>query len=181
MKKFWKALGIAALAAAVPVRVKRDEITGKKKYQSLLLSVDVGPGEDGEGTDIGVNLGEGVITGAISNLVDAKKEADLFADDEPEAAILDTAELHVVGDEAQDQTAADEASEEAESNTDPEYYALTGDRYEKIFPGVQRVYQQGQRPGSCRGRDHRRGLLHHHHLADKRRHYAAGVHLPGRC
>lgn len=116
MKTFWKALGIAALAAAVPVRIKKDETTGKKKYQSLLLSVDVGPGEGGEGTDIGINFGEGVITGAITNLVDARKEAELFADDDPEAAVL---ELQAIADEAQEaadeaQAIADEAQEAAD-------------------------------------------------------------------
>ena len=119
MKTFWKALGIAALAAAIPVRVRKDETTGKRKYQSLLLSVDVGPGEDGEGTDIGINFGEGIISGAITNLVDAKKEAELFADDEPEAAVLDAEDLQTIADEAQEaadeaQAIADEAQEAAD-------------------------------------------------------------------
>ena len=147
MKAFWKALGIAALAAAVPIRVKKDGENRKKTYQSLLLSVDVGPGESGEGTDIGINFGDGVITGAIMNLVDAKKEAELFADDEPEAAVLDADELQVIADEAQEaadeaqaiadeaqeaadeaqaiadeaQEAADEAAEAAEADFDPEF------------------------------------------------------------
>ena len=119
MKKFWKALGIAALAVAVPVRFKKDETTGKKKFQSLLLSVDVGPGEDGEGTDIGINIGEGVISSAITNLVTAKKEAELFADDDPEAAVLDAEDLQTIADEAQEaadeaQAIADEAQEAAD-------------------------------------------------------------------
>ena len=119
MKTIWKVLGITALAAAVPIRIRKDETTGKKKYQSLLLSVDVGPGEGGEGTDIGINFGEGVITGAISGLVDAKKEAELFADDEPEAAVLDESELQIIADEAQEaadeaQAIADEAQEAAD-------------------------------------------------------------------
>ena len=128
--KFWKALGIAALAAAVPVRIKKDDTTGKKKLQSLLRSVDIGPGENGEGTDIGINFGEGVIHSAITNLMDSKKEAELFADDEPEAAVLDAEELQVISDEAQEtaeeaqaiageaQEAADEA---AEAVFDPEF------------------------------------------------------------
>ena len=118
MKNIWKVLGVAALAAAVPVRVKKDETTGRKQYQSLLLSVDVGPGEDG-GTDIGINIGEGVIAGAITNLMTAKKEAELFADDEPEAAVLDAEELQTIADEAQEaadeaQAIADEAQEAAD-------------------------------------------------------------------
>ena len=87
MKKFWKALGLAALAAAVPVRVKKDDTTGRKQYQSLLLSVDVGPGEDGEGTGIDINFGEGIINSAITGAVNAKLEASLFTDD-PEEAVL---------------------------------------------------------------------------------------------
>ena len=147
MKKIWKVLGITALAAAVPVRVKKDEAAGTKKYQSLLLSVDVGPGESGEGTDVGIDFGKGVITGAISNLMAAKKEANLFADDEPDAAVLDADELQVIADEAQEaadeaqaiadeaqeaadeaqaiadeaQEAADEAAEAVEADFDPEF------------------------------------------------------------
>lgn len=118
MKTFWKALGIAALAAAVPVRIKKDGESRKKTYQSFLISVDVGPGENGEGTDIGINFGEGVITGAIMKLVDARKEAELFADDEPEAAVLDAGEMQAIAGEAQ--SPAEEA-QAAESDFDPEF------------------------------------------------------------
>ena len=98
MKKFWKALGVAALAAAVPVRFQKDEDTGEKTFQSLLVSVNVGPGEEG-GTDINISFGDGLLTQAISGPVGAKKEskmftedpeeAVLFADSEPEAAVAD--------------------------------------------------------------------------------------------
>ena len=139
MKTIWKVLGIAALAAAIPVRVKKDEEKGRKTYQSLLYTVDVGPGEGGEGTDIAVNFDGGILTGAITGLAAARKEAELFADDEPEAAVLDGSELQVAvdtedlqvtvdvaqeaADEAQD--AADEAQagadEAAEADFDPEF------------------------------------------------------------
>ena len=133
MKKIWKVLGITALAAAVPVRVKKDEANGTKKYQSLLLSVDVGPSENGEGTEVGINFGKGVVTGAITNLVGARKEADLFADDEPEAAVLDADELQISADEAQEaadeaqaiageaQETAGEAAEAIETDSAPEF------------------------------------------------------------
>lgn len=107
MKKFWKALGIAALAAAVPVRFKKDEETGKKTYQSLLLSVDVGPGEE-EGTEIGVNVGEGVLTQAIGSLVNAKKESKLFTDD-PEEAVPFAGEAEPAEAAAEPEAAVEEA------------------------------------------------------------------------
>lgn len=126
MKKFWKALGIAALAAFVPVRFQKDEETGKKKYQSLLLSVDVGPGENETGTDIGINLGEGVLTELGRKVVGARREAAMFTDDPAEAAVeaadlaqtpADAAqaaadELHAVADELH--AAADEAQAAAD-------------------------------------------------------------------
>lgn len=113
MKKFWKALGIAALAAAVPVRFKRDEETGKKTYQTLLLSVDVGPGQE-EGTEIGINVGEGVLTQAIGGLVNAKKESRLFTDD-PQEAVPFTDEAQSVSGEADAAEAqADDAEVKAE-------------------------------------------------------------------
>lgn len=107
MNKFWKALGIAALAAAFPLRIKKNEETGKKKYQSLLLSVDVGPNEEGEGTAIDVNVGEGLITGLITDTVVAKKEAKLFTDD-PEEALFADGELEVPVAEKEDETPASE-------------------------------------------------------------------------
>lgn len=131
MKAFWKVLGITALAAAVPVRFKKDEDTGKKTYQSLLLSVDVGPGEE-EGTEIGINVGEGVLTQAIGNLVNAKKESKLFTDDpqeavlfadgDPEAAAVTVS--HIAEEQAEDAAQAEEAeaaeSEAGEEDFDPD-------------------------------------------------------------
>lgn len=112
MKKFWKALGIAALAAFVPVRFQKDEETGKKKYQSLLLSVDVGPGEDETGTDIGINLGEGVLTDLGRKVVGARREAAMFTDDPAEAAVEAADLAQAAADAAQ--AAADEAQAAAD-------------------------------------------------------------------
>ena len=111
MKKYWTYLGIAALASVIPVRVKRDEKTGKRTYQSLVFSVDVGHGDNGQSTDISVSV-EGVIGSAISRLKTAKAESELFADNEPEAATLDAEDLQVIADAAQE--AADEAQEAAD-------------------------------------------------------------------
>ena len=90
MRNFWKAFGItAALAALVPVRVKQDEETGKKTYQSLLMSLDITPNaEAGDKETVGLNICDGVVSRAIVHAVTAKREAELFADDEPEAALL---------------------------------------------------------------------------------------------
>ena len=83
-------MGAAVLAAAaIPLKVKKDEDTGKKTYQSLLLSLDVGPDQEtGEKISIGINVGEGLLSGPLSRAVAAKKEDGLFADDEPEAAVV---------------------------------------------------------------------------------------------
>ena len=72
--------------------------TGEKTFQSLLVSVNVGPGEEG-GTDINISFGDGLLTQAIGSLVNTKKEskmftedpeeAVLFADSEPEAAVVE--------------------------------------------------------------------------------------------
>ncbi len=111
MKAFWKALGIAALAALVPVRYRKDEESGRKTFQSLLISVDVGPGEDEIHTDIGISLGEGVLTDLGRKLVGAK-EAGMFTDDPDEAAV-DADLAQALADEAQ--AAADEAQSIADN------------------------------------------------------------------
>ena len=83
MKKlFRKALGLVTLATVVPVSITHDQETGKTTYQSLLASLTVGTNEDGVHTDVGLNLGEGVLTGAIYQLLAAQKEATMFADHE---------------------------------------------------------------------------------------------------
>ena len=134
MKAFWKALGIAALAALVPVRYRKDEESGKQTFQSLLISVDVGPGKDEIHTDIGISLGEGVLTDLGRKLMGAK-EAGMFTDDPDEAAVdADLAqaladEAQAAADEAQSiadnlQAAADEAQAELDadpSDFDPEF------------------------------------------------------------
>lgn len=111
MKKFWKALGLAAIAAAVPVRFQKDEETGRKTYQSLLISVDVDTDEEGKTADIGINLGDGLIPNAISGLVGKKRETVHFADDDPEAAVVP---------DVIDFTQAAKAQEEDNSGQEPD-------------------------------------------------------------
>ena len=111
MKTFWKALGIAALAALVPVRYRKNEETGQQTFQSLLLSVDVDTDQEGKTVDIGVNLGEGVLTDLGRKLAGAVRESEMFTDDPAEAA-LDPEELQTVADDLQ--AAADEAQAAAD-------------------------------------------------------------------
>ena len=115
MKTFWKALGVAALAALVPVRFQKDEETGKQTFQSLLLSVDVDVDQEGKTADIGVNLGEGLLTDLGRKLAGAVRESEMFTDDPAEAA-LDLEELQTVADDLQ--AAADEATA---ADFDPEF------------------------------------------------------------
>ena len=111
MKTFWKALGIAALAALVPVRYRKNEETGQQTFQSLLLSVDVDTDPEEKTVDIGVNLGEGVLTDLGRKLAGAVRESEMFTDDPAEAA-LDPEELQTVADDLQ--AAADEAQAAAD-------------------------------------------------------------------
>ena len=111
MKAFWKALGVAALAALVPVRYRKNEETGKQTFQSLLLSVDVDTDPEEKTVDIGVNLGEGVLTDLGRKLAGAVRESEMFTDDPAEAA-LDPEELQTVADDLQ--AAADEAQAAAD-------------------------------------------------------------------
>lgn len=89
MKKLGTILGLTALAALVPVRFHKDSETGKKYFQSLLWKLDVGPDKNDEGLEIGLDLTDGVVTGAVLNAVTAKKEAHLFTDDPAEALFTD--------------------------------------------------------------------------------------------
>ena len=130
MKAFWKALGIAALAALVPVRYRKDEESGRKTFQSLLISVDVGPGKDEIHTDIGISLGEGVLTDLGRKLMGAK-EAGMFTDDPDEAAV-DADLAQAAADEAQSiadnlQAAADEAQAAADEAAQAELDADASD------------------------------------------------------
>lgn len=80
MKKFLKALGVAAVAAAVvPCKIEKDELTGVKTYQTLLSRLRVGPGAGGEGTNISLDALGGVLPTVLGH-----SEADDYADDELE-------------------------------------------------------------------------------------------------
>ena len=83
MKKFLRrVLGLVTLATVVPVSINRDEETGKTTYQSLLASLTVRRGQDGTPTDVALDMGEGVLTHAINDMILAQQEAAMFADEE---------------------------------------------------------------------------------------------------
>ena len=108
-----KVLGAAAAVAALtPYQVEKDEETGVTTMRALLWGAKYTPatGESGRGID--VTLGP-----RAPKL--PKDEAELYADDEPEAAVLDAETLQVIADEAQEaadeaQAIADEAQEAAD-------------------------------------------------------------------
>ena len=88
MKNFWKALGITALAAAlVPYRIEGDKETGALTVQALLWKLT--EKTDANGTknvsikflSFGADEEDGLFT-------DDPEEAVLFADHEPEAAMI---------------------------------------------------------------------------------------------
>lgn len=83
MKKFWKALGLAAIAAAVvPYRVRKDEEAQTLSVEALLWQASRGPGHGEDKEQLDVTLG------FKSPLQAAREESDLFADDDPEAAVV---------------------------------------------------------------------------------------------
>ena len=122
-----KVLGAAAAVAALtPYQVEKDEETGVTTMKALLWGAKYTPATGETGRDVDVTLGLNVPKLA------AKKEAELFADDDPDAAVLDADELQLIADEAQEaadevqaiadeaQEAADEAQEAAGAGFDPE-------------------------------------------------------------
>ena len=140
MKKLWKALGITtALAALVPVSIKEDKESGKKTYQSLLLSLNIKTDEAEKQKEIGLNLGDGLVSRAIARAVTAKREAELFTDDPAEAVVTEAQaiadEAQAIADEAQAiadeaQAAADEAqtaADEAQTSDSPKSIPVIAD------------------------------------------------------
>ena len=114
ISKVLKVLGAAAAVAALtPYRVEKDEETGSTSVKALLWGAKLTPATEETGRDINVVLGLNV-----PKRLGKKSETELFADDEPEAAMLDADELQVIADEAQEaadeiQAIADEAQEAA--------------------------------------------------------------------
>lgn len=106
-----KVLGAAAAVAALtPYKVEKDDETGATTLKALLWGAKYTPAAGEAGRNVDVTLGLNLPRQA---------EAELYADDEPEAAVLDAEELQIIADEAQEaadeaQAIADEAQEAAD-------------------------------------------------------------------
>ena len=115
LSRVLKVLGAAAaVASLIPYEVEKDEETGVTSMKALLWGAKYTPaiGEAGRNVDVTLGL-------HIPGIPDRKDEMELFADDEPEAAVLDGSELQIIADEAQE--AADEAqaiADEAQAAAD---------------------------------------------------------------
>ena len=128
MKKFWKVLGLGALAAGLtPYKVEKNEETGENSYQALLWRITSAPSEEeGEKRRIDINLGEGTLTSKLIGAMEKKEEPHLFSDElsveyhagDAADAIQDMAEK--AADMAEDvaEKAADAAEEAAEKAGD---------------------------------------------------------------
>lgn len=134
MKKFWKVLGLGALAAGLtPYKVEKNEETGEKSYQALLWRITSSPVGEDKKIDIGINLGEGTLTSKLMDIVEKKEEPHLFSDElsveyhagDAKDAVEDLAEKAVdaaedVADAVEDvaEKVADAAEEAAEKAAD---------------------------------------------------------------
>ena len=104
-----KVLGAAAAVAALtPYEVEKNEETGVTTMKALLWGAKYTPATGETGRDVDVTLGLNVPKLA------AKKEAELFADDDPDAAVPDLGDLQVTVDLDELQVTVDEAADEAQ-------------------------------------------------------------------
>jgi len=115
MKKFWKALGLTALAATViPYRVRRDpeDVT---HVDALLWQATrrSGEGEDKNQVDI--------TFGFKSPLQELREERDLFTDDPEEAVLFADQADTTIGEAAADlaEAAAEKIGSELEGSDEP--------------------------------------------------------------
>lgn len=112
MKKFWKVLGITALAASlIPYRVNKDEETQTTTMDALLWQATRRPGEGEDKGQVDINLG------FKSPLQTKREESALFADDEPDAAVVDAPLSEAVEDTVEDVIAG---AEDDKTEPDPQ-------------------------------------------------------------
>ncbi len=87
MKKFWKALGLTALAAAViPYRVHKDEEENTTSVDALMWQLTRRTGQGEEKAQVDVTIG------FKSPLQEIREERQLFTED-PEEALFDDSGL----------------------------------------------------------------------------------------
>ena len=122
MKNIWKVLGITALAASlIPYRVNKDDETESTTLDALLWQATRRPGEGEDKGSLDISIG------FKSPLQTKREESALFADDEPEAAVVD-APLTEIVEEAVEEAVEDviagaedeETAEPTEEDFDPE-------------------------------------------------------------
>ena len=128
MKKFWKTLGLTALAAAlVPYRIEGDKETGALTVQALLWKLTEKTDANGAKNvsikflSFGADEEDGLFT-------DDPEEAVLFADHEPEAAVIqhEAAVEHGAAEE-EDAAAEHESTAGHEAGADKEAEEEAGD------------------------------------------------------
>ena len=109
ISKVLKVLGAAAaIAALTPYQVEKDEETGATTLKALLWSARHTPATEETGRNVDVTVG--------LNIPGQDDEAELFADGEPETAVLDVEDVQITTDEAQT-----EADKSAETDAAPEF------------------------------------------------------------
>lgn len=112
MKKFWKALGITALAAAViPYRIRKDREEDVTTVDALLWQLTRRPGEGEEKNQVDITLG------FKSPLQEVREERELFTEDPDETVLFAD-----MGDDAEADASASAEAEEAsptEETADP--------------------------------------------------------------
>ena len=82
MKKFWKILGLGALAVGLtPYKVEKNEETGENSYQALLWRITSTPGDEETKREININLGEGTLTSKLMSAAGKTEEPHLFSDE----------------------------------------------------------------------------------------------------
>ncbi|MDE7220327.1 MAG: hypothetical protein K2O45_12015 [Oscillospiraceae bacterium] len=127
MKKFWKILGLGALAVGLtPYKVEKNEETGESSYQALLWRITSAPGQNGDKREIGINLGEGTLTSKLMGAAGNAEEPHLFSDElcveYAGADVESAAEAEEEAEEKAEETAeaAEEAVEAAVQETEAE-------------------------------------------------------------
>lgn len=129
MKKFWKVLGITALAAGlIPYKVEKNEETGENSYQALLWRITSAPGETADKKEISINFKKGALT---SKLAGGSDESHLFSDElcveyaggeigEAAATTNEAESAEPAAPQESEEPKEEEAGQEAEAPQEPE-------------------------------------------------------------